>query len=47
MRVYHLCRCAKLGRIARRLETFAGNLIVTVPAIAVEVLHNTSNASTV
>jgi hypothetical protein len=36
-----------LGRIELRLETFAGDLMVTVPAIAVEVLRNTSDASTV
>jgi hypothetical protein len=36
-----------LGRTALRFEPFAGDLMVTVPAIAVEVLHNTSNASTV
>jgi hypothetical protein len=33
-----------LGRIALRLETLAGDLMVTVPAIAVEVLRNTSTA---
>jgi hypothetical protein len=36
-----------LGRIALRLEPFASDLMVAVPTIAVEVLHNTSNASTV
>jgi hypothetical protein len=36
-----------LGRIKLRLVPFAGDLMVTVPAIAVEVLHNTSGASTV
>jgi hypothetical protein len=36
-----------LGRIALGLEPFAGDPMVAVPAIAVEVLQNTSNASTV
>jgi hypothetical protein len=37
----------QIGAHPLRLEPFAGDLMVTVPAIAVEVLHDTSDASTV